>query len=82
MGFNPQRPGTTRDAGTIQVSLNPILSDCLDRTSSVGPVYCSWDPQVPFFKKTILKVKTGFHGTIHIFKNYFATVFSVFNFQQ
>ena len=25
--------------------------------------------------------KTGSHGTIHIFKNYFATIFSVINFQ-
>ena len=26
--------------------------------------------------------KTGFHGTIHTFKNYFVTVFSIFNFKQ
>ena len=26
--------------------------------------------------------KTRSHGTIHTFKNYFATVFSVFSFQQ
>ena len=26
-------------------------------------------------------IKNGFHDTIYIFKNYFATVFSVFNFQ-
>ena len=26
-------------------------------------------------------VKNGSHGTIHTFKNYFVTVFSVFNFQ-
>ena len=26
--------------------------------------------------------KTGSHGTIHTFKNYFAIVFSIFSFQQ
>ena len=26
------------------------------------------------------KFKNGFHNTIHTFKNYFATVFSIFNF--
>ena len=26
-------------------------------------------------------IKNGSHGTIHIFKNYFATVFSIFSFQ-
>ena len=26
-------------------------------------------------------IKNESHGTIHIFKNYFATMFSVFNFQ-
>ena len=31
-----------------------------------------------FFAKTL--IKNGSHGTIHIFKNYFVTVFSVFSF--
>ena len=35
-------------------------------------------PTVTLFKKNI---KNGFHGTIHTFKNYFATAFSVFSFQ-
>ena len=43
----------------------------------VGPMHCSRDPQVLFFSKII--IKTGSHGTIHTFKIYFATVFSVFN---
>ena len=30
-----------------------------------------------FFTKTL--IKNGFHGTIHTFKNYFTTVFSIFN---
>ena len=35
-------------------------------------------PTTTLFKKNI---KNGSHGTIYTFKNYFATVFSVFNFQ-
>ena len=45
----------------------------------VGPVHCLRDPQVFFF---FIKnnFKIGFLGTIHIFKNYFVTMFLVFNF--
>ena len=46
----------------------------------VGPVHCSRDSQVPLFSNFFFKI--GFHGTIHRFKNYFTTVFSVFSFQQ
>ena len=46
----------------------------------VGPVYCSWDPQTSLFSNIF--IKNGSHGTIHTFKNYFATMFSVFSFQQ
>ena len=38
-----------------------------------------WDPQPLYFEK---KVKNGSHSTIHTFKNYFATIFFVFSFQQ
>ena len=44
---------------------------------SVGSVYYSRDSQTSFFIKNF--IKNGFHGTIHKFKNYFVTVFSVFN---
>ena len=37
------------------------------------------DPQIPLFSNFF--IKNGSHSTIHTFKNYFATVFSVFNFQ-
>ena len=37
------------------------------------------DPQIPFFSNFF--IKNWSHSTIHIFKNYFATVFSVFSFQ-
>ena len=40
-------------------------------------VHCSWDPQTPLFSNFF--IKNGSHGIIHTFKNYFATVFSVFN---
>ena len=38
------------------------------------------DPQIFFFNK--INIKNESHGTIHTFKNYFATVFLVFSFQQ
>ena len=34
----------------------------------------------PLFNKIF--IKNGSYGTIHTFKNYFATMFSVFSFQQ
>ena len=37
------------------------------------------DPQISLFSNFF--IKNGSHGTIHTFKNYFATMFSVFNFQ-
>ena len=36
----------------------------------------SWDPQLLYSEKNI---KNGSHSTIHTFKNYFVTVFSIFN---
>ena len=43
-------------------------------------MYCLWDPQVRnSVKKTF---KTGSHTALFIFKNYFVTVFSVFNYKQ
>ena len=47
---------------------------------SVGPMYCSWDPQTSLFSNFF--IKNGSYGTIYIFKNYFTIVFSVFSFQQ
>ena len=43
----------------------------------VSPVYCSRDPQISFFNN--FSIKKGSHSTIYTFKNYFATVVSVFN---
>ena len=43
----------------------------------MGPMHCLQDPQTSFFSNFFIKNES--HGTIHIFKNYFATVFSVFN---
>ena len=37
-------------------------------------------PTVTLFRKK--NIKNGSHGTIHTFKNYFATVFSVFSFSK
>ena len=48
-------------------------------STSVGLVYCSLDSQILLFNNFF--IKNGSHGTIHLFKNYFVTVFSVFSFQ-
>ena len=50
---------------------------CTEMCLSVGPVHCSRDPQTFFFTQTF--IKNEFYCTIHIFKNYFAIVLSVFN---
>ena len=42
-------------------------------------MHCSQISPTPFFINFF--IKNGSHSTIHTFKNYFATVFSVFNFQ-
>ena len=39
-------------------------------------IHCSWDPQPLYSEKNI---KNGSYSTIHTFKNYFATMFSVFS---
>ena len=38
------------------------------------------DPQITLFSNFF--IKNGFHGTIHVFKNYFAIVFLVFSFNK
>ena len=43
-------------------------------------MHCSQDSQLPYLEEK--KVKNGSYGTIHTFKNDFATVFLVFSFQQ
>ena len=47
---------------------------------SVCPVHHTQDPQTSFFIQTFIKNES--YDTIHTFKNYFTTVFLVFNFQQ
>ena len=42
-------------------------------------IHCSWDPQ-PLYSEKKKKIKNESHDIIHIFKNYFITVFSVFSF--
>ena len=41
----------------------------------VGPVHYLQDPQTTFFNKNNFKIRS--QRTIHIFKNYFITLFSV-----
>ena len=49
-------------------------------STPVGPVNSAWDPQILLFSNFF--IKNGSHGTIHIFKNYFTTMFSVFSFSK
>ena len=44
---------------------------------NLGLVHYLRDLQISFFSKIFINNES--HGTIHIFKNYFTTVFSVFN---
>ena len=46
---------------------------------SMGLMHCLQDPQTSFFNNFFIKNRP--YGTIHTFKNYFVTVFSVFSFQ-
>ena len=48
--------------------------------SYVSPVDSARDPQTSIFSNFF--IKNWFHGIIHTFNNYFATVFSVFNFNK
>ena len=43
-------------------------------------VHCLWDPQITLFSNFF--IKNGSHDIIYTFKNYFVTVFSVFNFSK
>ena len=52
------------------VSFNAFASNI------VGPVHCLWDTQVVYFNKFFFKTES--YDTIHTFKNYFVTVFLVF----
>ena len=46
----------------------------------MGLVHYSQNPQTSLFNNFC--IKNGSHSAIHIFKNYFTTVFLVFSFQQ
>ena len=46
----------------------------------MDPVNSARDPQTSFFSNFF--IKNGSYGTIHTFKNYFATVFSIFSFSK
>ena len=59
----------------VWIELKSVFS-CVVRFST-GPVHCSRDPQVFYSAKK--NFKTESHGIIYTFKNYFATVFSVFS---
>ena len=55
------------------------LQQHYSRTIAILFTHCSWDPQPLYSEKNI---KNGSHNIIYTFKNYFATVFSVFSFNK
>ena len=76
--------GTDLPVGPVHCARNPLAlwmsTHWSEMTLFVGLMHCSRDPQTSFFTQTLIKNRS--HSTIHIFKNYFATMFSVFRFQQ
>ena len=75
----------TLNALNFQISMTSKLthsvhldSKCIYRSRpNLGPVHYLRDLQISFFSKIF--IKNGSHSTIHIFKNYFATIFLVFS---
>ena len=59
-----------------------VTAALFDQVNCEQWMHCSWVPQIPLFSHFF--IKNGLHGTIHTFKNYFATVFLVlvFNFSK
>ena len=61
-------------------TVHATVAATFDRSAmNSARMHCSWTHKFHFL--SIFFIKNGSHGTIHIFKNYFATVFSVFSFQ-
>ena len=57
-----------------------FLAACFDFSAmNNAPVYCLRVLQTSLFNNFFIKNRS--HDTIHTFKNYFAPVFSIFNFQ-
>ena len=81
--FFYQKHVNTAASGSRALCTGPTAlstsTHCPAMALSVGPVYCSRDPQISLFSNFF--IKNEFHSTIHTFKNYFAKVFLVFNFQ-
>ena len=61
---------------SVYISHFFFIEKCILVLSS-GSVHCSQDLQISFFNKTF--IKNGSHDTIHIFKKYFVTLFSIFS---
>ena len=79
---------SSRNFLLFRTSVDPMhCSQCMNSSqnfllfrASVDPVHCSQDPQTSLFINFF--IKNGSHGTIHAFKKYFATMFSVFSFSK
>ena len=73
--------GTDLPVGPVHSARDPLAlwtsTHWFEMTLFVDPMHCSRDPQISFFTQTL--IKNGSHSTIHTFKNYFATIFSLFS---
>ena len=61
----------------LQIFSDRVHCSALFMHCSALFTHCSWDPQALYSENNI---KNESHNTIHTFKIYFTTVFSVFNF--
>ena len=62
----------------LSLSLSFFLAATFDYSSvNSASVHCSRVPQTSLF--SYFFIKNGFHDTIHTFRNYFVTIFSIFN---
>ena len=73
---------TTGDSGYCLMNSSRTFFTFSSLYHISGSVYCSWNPQISHFSNFF--IKNGSYDTIHTFKNYFATMFSVliFNFNN
>ena len=72
ISLHRRNDAVTRPRPRPQCALSLIAS-----SFSANPINPNPNPQISFFINFF--IKNGSHGTIHTFKNYFATVFSVFS---
>ena len=65
----------------IEIIASTFCEGCVSAFFFFFPLHFSWGTEVTVHALfSHFFIKNGSHGTIYTFKNYFATMFSVFNF--